>query len=99
MTDIYENALESVKAIQSKVTNPDLVKPKVAIICGTGLGGLADLLWSDSKVEIPYGEIPHFKQSTGKEKNKNKKPFRLFEQTLTETSCWPCWKIDLGLYW
>ncbi|XP_072550988.1 purine nucleoside phosphorylase 6 [Salminus brasiliensis] len=38
------------------------IRPKVAIICGTGLGGLADLL--DNKVEIPYKNIPRFPHST-----------------------------------
>ncbi|KAM9545171.1 purine nucleoside phosphorylase-like [Salvelinus alpinus] len=36
--------------------------PKVAI-CGSGLGGLADLL--ENSVAFPYKDIPHFPQSTG----------------------------------
>ncbi|XP_038825076.1 purine nucleoside phosphorylase-like [Salvelinus namaycush] len=36
--------------------------PKVAIICGSGLGGLADLL--ENSVAFPYKDIPHFPQST-----------------------------------
>ncbi|KAA8898430.1 hypothetical protein TRICI_006559 [Trichomonascus ciferrii] len=65
MDNIYEKAVESVKAIRRKIPE-SLAKPKVAIICGTGLGGLANVLWDDSKVVIPYSDIPHFKQSTGK---------------------------------
>ncbi|XP_046397365.1 purine nucleoside phosphorylase isoform X1 [Ischnura elegans] len=38
------------------------VKPKVGIICGSGMGGLADNL--DKKTSIPYGSIPHFPVST-----------------------------------
>ncbi|KTG34494.1 hypothetical protein cypCar_00005187 [Cyprinus carpio] len=37
-------------------------RPKVAIICGSGLGGLADLL--DKKKAFPYDKIPHFPHST-----------------------------------
>ncbi|XP_008288805.1 purine nucleoside phosphorylase 6 [Stegastes partitus] len=37
-------------------------RPKVAIICGSGLGGLADLL--DDKTVFPYKEIPRFPTST-----------------------------------
>ncbi|KAK9517116.1 hypothetical protein VZT92_025006 [Zoarces viviparus] len=33
-------------------------RPKVAIICGSGLGGLADLL--DDKTTFPYEDIPGF---------------------------------------
>ncbi|KAJ8406636.1 hypothetical protein AAFF_G00302100 [Aldrovandia affinis] len=39
------------------------LRPKVAIICGSGLGGLADLL--DNKTIVPYKDIPRFPQSTG----------------------------------
>ncbi|XP_056622731.1 purine nucleoside phosphorylase 6 [Triplophysa dalaica] len=38
------------------------IRPKVAIICGSGLGGLADLL--DHKTMFPYEKIPRFPQST-----------------------------------
>uniref|UniRef100_A0A3B3DIU9 Purine nucleoside phosphorylase n=1 Tax=Oryzias melastigma TaxID=30732 RepID=A0A3B3DIU9_ORYME len=37
-------------------------RPKVAIICGSGLGGLADLL--EDKTEFPYKDIPSFPTST-----------------------------------
>lgn len=37
-------------------------KPEVLIILGSGLGGLADEV--NSPTYIPYGEIPHFAQST-----------------------------------
>ncbi|CAL8235917.1 unnamed protein product [Arctogadus glacialis] len=37
-------------------------RPKVAIICGSGLGGLAALL--DNRVVIPYKDIPNFPQTT-----------------------------------
>ncbi|XP_041794843.1 purine nucleoside phosphorylase 6 [Chelmon rostratus] len=37
-------------------------RPKVAIICGSGLGSLADLL--SDKAVFPYKDIPHFPIST-----------------------------------
>ena len=36
--------------------------PKVGLILGTGLGGLAEQI--DQQASIPYGEIPHFPVST-----------------------------------
>ncbi|XP_052008858.1 purine nucleoside phosphorylase 6 [Xyrauchen texanus] len=38
------------------------IRPKVAIICGSGLGGLADML--DNKTVFPYDKIPRFPYST-----------------------------------
>ena len=46
--------------IKSKINN----KPKAAIILGSGLGGLIDLIEDAS--EIPYSEIPNFPVSTVK---------------------------------
>ncbi|XP_075998544.1 purine nucleoside phosphorylase 6 [Genypterus blacodes] len=37
-------------------------RPKVAIICGSGLGSLADLL--DNKTVFPYSDIPRFPSTT-----------------------------------
>lgn len=39
-------------------------KPRVLIICGSGLGGIADILHQEPRLEIPYGEIPGFQVST-----------------------------------
>jgi purine-nucleoside phosphorylase len=43
-----------------------LQKPKIAIICGSGLGGLAGTVDNEGKVELDYGSIPHFSRSAGK---------------------------------
>ncbi|CAH2351647.1 purine nucleoside phosphorylase [[Candida] railenensis] len=43
---------------------PELAKPRVMIICGSGLGGIADILAAEPKVEVPYNKIPGFKTST-----------------------------------
>ena len=37
-------------------------RPQVGIICGTGMGSLAERI--EQAVRIPYGEIPHFPLST-----------------------------------
>ncbi|TSS72699.1 Purine nucleoside phosphorylase [Bagarius yarrelli] len=38
------------------------IRPKIAIICGSGLGGLSDLLYN--RTVFLYKDIPHFPQST-----------------------------------
>ncbi|KMU80773.1 purine nucleoside phosphorylase [Coccidioides immitis RMSCC 3703] len=38
--------------------------PRVAVICGSGLGGLADTIDSKTKVEFDYRDIPNFPAST-----------------------------------
>ena len=44
----------------------NLKRPKIAIICGSGLGRLAETVQESTKVEFDYAGIPHFPQSTGK---------------------------------
>ena len=39
------------------------VRPSVGIVCGSGLGGLADML--KDQVAFNYKDIPDFPQSTG----------------------------------
>ncbi|CAG9815892.1 unnamed protein product, partial [Phaedon cochleariae] len=39
-------------------------KPEIGIICGSGMGSLADAL--RDKIEVPYERIPHFPRSTVK---------------------------------
>ncbi len=59
MENIVENALEASTYILDRIK----VKPKIAIILGSGLGELANEV-VDERVEIPYSEIPHFPVST-----------------------------------
>ncbi|KAJ8247376.1 hypothetical protein GJAV_G00245680 [Gymnothorax javanicus] len=54
----YDEYKEAASWLQAKTNR----SPKVAIICGSGLSGLADLL--ENKQVIPYEEIPSFPQST-----------------------------------
>ncbi len=56
----YEKLECMAKWIQSRVN----FKPIVGIICGSGLGEIADLV--EDKVILPYSDIPEFPRSTGK---------------------------------
>lgn len=53
---------ESADALQAKLGG---FRPKVAMILGSGLGYLGDLV--EDAVVVPYGEIPHFKHSTARD--------------------------------
>lgn len=50
-----EAAVSAIRAVTDHV-------PQVAVILGTGLGGLADAM--ERVATVPYGEIPHFPLST-----------------------------------
>ncbi|WP_072986311.1 purine-nucleoside phosphorylase [Clostridium cavendishii] len=58
---MYEKVMESTKYIQDKVTK---FKPEVAVILGSGLGNLVDVL--EDKEYIYYKDIPNFPESTVK---------------------------------
>lgn len=59
----FSQTQEAVHALQKSI--PDTLKRlRVGIICGSGLGGLADAV-SDPRLEVPYSDIPYFPKSTG----------------------------------
>ena len=61
---LHERATATVEQIKNGL--PDVLKtPKVAIVCGSGLGGLADTIDAEPKYELPYADIPGFTVSTG----------------------------------
>jgi purine-nucleoside phosphorylase len=60
----HVRATETAAHVRSQLP-PALQNPKVAIVCGSGLGGLADTIEAEPKVELKYGEIPNFPKSTG----------------------------------
>ena len=60
MGDILEKVLESAGYIRERIDEV----PEVAIILGSGLGGMADKI--TNKVEIFYEDIPNFKTSSVK---------------------------------
>jgi len=60
---LFSKTQEATDFIRSKL--PALLQsPGFAIICGSGLGGLADTLEKESRVDIAYDAIPHFVPST-----------------------------------
>lgn len=61
----YARATETAQYVRSQLPE-SLQKPKVAIVCGSGLGGLAETIDPEPKVELAYGTIPNFPKSTGK---------------------------------
>jgi purine-nucleoside phosphorylase len=61
MENLFEKANEAYVYINKKIDNK---KIDVAIILGSGLGAIVEIL--TDKIVIPYSEIPHFKQSSVK---------------------------------
>src|ERR1700753_1552886 len=67
--DLYGRATLTVETIQKGL--PDQLRhPKIAIVCGSGLGGLAETIEPEPKSEIAYSDVPGFPVSTGKESKK-----------------------------
>lgn len=58
MLELYDKIQEAQHVLQKKWSG----RPKVGIILGTGLGGLAQDIQAETTV--PYEEIPHFPRST-----------------------------------
>jgi purine-nucleoside phosphorylase len=56
---LYERASEAARYIGAKAERR---APRLAIVLGSGLGGVADAI--TDAIEIPYEEIPHFMRST-----------------------------------
>ena len=59
MNYTFEHYRESADFLLSKLGG---FQPKVAMVLGSGLGYLGDLV--EDPIVVPYGEIPHFKHST-----------------------------------
>ena len=60
----YVRATETANYVRQQLPEA-LQHPKVAIVCGSGLGGLADTIEAEPKIALDYGSIPNFPQSTG----------------------------------
>ena len=60
-----QQTAEALRYLQALVP-PKLRQPAIGIVCGSGLNGLADAVLPDPRFEIPYTDIPHFPQSTGR---------------------------------
>lgn len=65
MTDTaYYRAVETVEFLRRQLPS-ELAKPRVAIVCGSGLGGLVSTLNDGIREEWAYKDVPNFPQSTG----------------------------------
>ncbi|KAI9785022.1 MAG: hypothetical protein M1839_001219 [Geoglossum umbratile] len=60
---VFQKATAAVQYIRISLP-PSLASPRVGIICGSGLGGLADTIHPQPKYEVAYADIPHFPVST-----------------------------------
>jgi len=62
----YALAAETVEFLRLKL--PDsLAKPRVAVVCGSGLGGLAECVDQSAAREVwEYKDVPNFPVSTGR---------------------------------
>jgi purine-nucleoside phosphorylase len=56
---LYEKIEEATRFVEERVS----IRPRFAIVLGTGLGAAADAIETDAA--IPYEEIPHFVKATG----------------------------------
>lgn len=61
---VYSAAQETATDIRSSIPNTKLHSPRIAIVCGSGLGGIADTLQEAGREEIPYAKIPNFPHTT-----------------------------------
>jgi hypothetical protein len=84
----FERANEAVSYLRTSLPE-GLQKPQVAIVCGSGLGKLADTIHPESRTEYDYAFIPHFPRSTGWLSSLAERWF------LTPHSCRTCWKAGL----
>lgn len=62
---MFQKSSEALQYLQSKIP-PELRSPIMGVICGSGLGGLADTVLPQPRLEVDYKDIPHFPQSTSK---------------------------------
>ncbi|KAJ5701562.1 purine nucleoside phosphorylase [Penicillium malachiteum] len=60
---ILEQTQEAVAYLASQLPE-GLQKPQVAIVCGSGLSGLADTVQAGPRAEYDYASIPHFPRPT-----------------------------------
>ena len=57
-TELFDRATEAAEFLRSRISST----PKIALVLGSGLGGIAALV--DDPVIVPYEEIPNFPRST-----------------------------------
>lgn len=63
-SSLLEQVNEAVLSLKDRLPE-DLQHPKVAVVCGSGLSGLADTVKNGPRAEYDYASIPHFPRPTG----------------------------------
>lgn len=65
-TNAFQRATETAEFLQSKLPE-QIRRPRVAIVCGSGLGGLAETVNSEGSMRESwkYEDVPNFPLSTG----------------------------------
>ncbi|PYH77765.1 purine nucleoside phosphorylase I, inosine and guanosine-specific [Aspergillus uvarum CBS 121591] len=59
----YEQACEAARFLKDRLPSP-LQAPRIAIICGSGLGGLASTIDDQPRAEFDFKSVPHFPHLT-----------------------------------
>ena len=62
--DLLSQANEATQLLKQRLPH-ELQEPAVGIICGSGLGCLAEAVLPEHSAAISYSEIPHFPINTG----------------------------------
>jgi purine-nucleoside phosphorylase len=75
---VFQRATETATFLRSKLPT-SLHYPKVAIVCGSGLGGLAETIHQEPRIETAYADIPNFPISTGMFNNTYRSSITLVE--------------------
>jgi purine-nucleoside phosphorylase len=58
--ELERRILETAGAVRDRLAGePSLASPQLAVVLGSGLGGVGDLLAPEPRVTVPYAEIPN----------------------------------------
>jgi len=63
LSSIFSRATSTAHHLQ-ELLPPSIQAPRIAIVCGSGLGGLADTVSDSPRLEVPYASIPEFPRPT-----------------------------------
>ena len=86
----FDQAREAASFLRQRLP-ATLQNPQVAIVCGSGLGGLAGSIRDTSHEEFDYSSIPHFPHLSGSRTIS-------YHLSLVDTnvcymlSSWACWQ-------
>lgn len=61
----FNRATETVRFLKKQLPEA-LQRPRLGVICGSGLGSLAETVLPQPRHEVPYAAIPHFPSGSGR---------------------------------